>query len=87
MGLASASMGGMHTNLTVLSSLKVDKMIFMLGPHIFRLVQTRTYHGWTSNSLKTKDFLQTAPIIRTRFGSLAQKVDGLRPKKHKTINL
>ena len=39
-GLASASMGGIHINLLVPSSLKVDKMVFTLGPHRFYLVWT-----------------------------------------------
>jgi len=28
-----------------------------------------------------------APIVRTKFESLAQHIDGLRPKKPKTMNL
>ena len=35
--LAPTSIGGMHTNLPFPSSLNVDKMIFMLGPHRFYL--------------------------------------------------
>ena len=39
-GLDPANMGGMHTNLPVPSSLKVDKIIFTLGSHRFCLVWT-----------------------------------------------
>ena len=35
----------------------------------------------------TKTFIIQIIIVRTRFESLAQKVDGLRPKKPKTMNL
>jgi len=49
--MAPTSMGSMHTPLPVPSSLKVDKMIFMLGPYRFCLVWTWTYHSWMSNSL------------------------------------
>ena len=38
--LAPASVGGMHTNLPVTSSLKIDKMVLTLGPH--RLCQVWT---------------------------------------------
>ena len=31
--LAPTSMGGMHTNLPVPSTLKINKMILSLGPH------------------------------------------------------
>ena len=55
-GLAPASMGGMHTNLPVPSSLKVDKLVFTLGSHRFCLVWTWTYYSWTSNSLKHQEF-------------------------------
>ena len=44
-GLALASMGGMHTNLSVPSSLKVDKMVFTLGSHRLYMVWTWTYHN------------------------------------------
>ena len=37
-GLALTSVGGMHTHIMVLSSFKIDKVIFMLGPHRFYLV-------------------------------------------------
>ena len=30
--VAPASMGGMHTNFSILSSLKIEKMILTLGP-------------------------------------------------------
>ena len=69
--LAPASMGGMHTNHLVPSSLKVDKMIFTLGLHKFCLVWTWTYHSCTSNSLKHKNFSQTVLIVKTQFESLA----------------
>ena len=36
--LASVSMGGMHTNLPVPSTVKVDKMVIMMGPYGFYLV-------------------------------------------------
>ena len=38
--LAPASMGGMHTNLPVPSSLKINKMILTLGPHRFLQIRT-----------------------------------------------
>ena len=38
--LAPTSIGGMHTNLTVPSSLKINKMILMLGPHKFLQIRT-----------------------------------------------
>ena len=40
LGLAPTSVGSMHANLPVLSLLKIDKMIFTLGPHRFCLVWT-----------------------------------------------
>ena len=62
-------MGGMHTNLLVPSLLKIEEMILTLGPHGFLSVRTWTYHNWTLNSLQHKNFPQTAPIVRTWFGS------------------
>ena len=50
--LALASIGGMHTNLLIPSSLKIEKMILMLVPHRFLPIQTWTYHNWTLNSLQ-----------------------------------
>ena len=38
--LASTSLGCMHTDLPVPSSLKVDEMVFTLGPHRFCMVWT-----------------------------------------------
>ena len=49
--MAYTSMGSMHTPLLVLSSLKIDKVIFTLGPPGFYLMWTWTHHGWTSDSL------------------------------------
>ena len=38
--LAPTSMGGMHIDLLILSSLKINKMILMLGPHKFLQIRT-----------------------------------------------
>ena len=48
--LAPASVGGMHTNLPVPSSLKIDKMVLTLGPHRLCQVWTWTYHSWMLDS-------------------------------------
>ena len=39
-GLPLVGVGGMHTNITVPSSLKIDKVIFTLGPYRFCMVLT-----------------------------------------------
>ena len=62
-------------------------MIFTLGPYRFYLVWAWPYHSCTTDSLKHQNFPQTTPIVRTKFKSLAQTMDGPRPKKHKTMNL
>ena len=50
-GLNPASVGGMHINLTIPSSFKIDKEVFALGPYRFCIVWTWTYHSCTSDSL------------------------------------
>ena len=49
--LTPASIGGMHTNLSVPFSLKINKMILTLGLHRFLSIWTWTYHSWTLNAL------------------------------------
>ena len=78
--LAPIIKGSMHTPFSVPSSLKVDKTIFTLVRHRFYLMWTWTYHSWTLDSLQHHNSPQTAPIVRTRFESLDQIVDGLGPK-------
>ena len=70
--MASTSVGSMHTPLPIPSSLKIDKMIFTLGPPRLYLMWIWTYHSWKSNSQSHQKFPQTAPIVRTGFESLAQ---------------
>ena len=84
---APASMGGMYTNFPIPPSLKINKMILTLGPHIFFKIQTWTYHGWTLISLQHQRFPQTAPIVRMQFSSQAQRLYELRPKEPNTMNL
>ena len=42
--LAPISMGSMHTNLPVPPSLKIEKVIFTLGPHQFLPISPWTYY-------------------------------------------
>ena len=87
--LVGACLGGMNTSLTVSPLFKVEDGILTLGPPRLCLVWPWTHHSWKLNSLKPQNFPQIVPIIRTKltgFKSLAQKVNGLRPKKPKTMN-
>ena len=85
--MALASMVSMYTPLLVSPLLKFTKVILTMRPHGFCLIWTWTYHRWTSNSLSHQDFPQTVPIVSTRFGFLAQQINGLRPNKPNIVNL
>ena len=54
--LASTSMCGVHTNLTVLPLLKVEELILALGTNRLLMVLPQSYHGWMLGSLKLKQF-------------------------------
>ena len=55
----------------------VVKFVEFLGPNI-------TYF---ENIINESELFSKMGDVRTRFGSLSQKMDGLRPKKPKTMNL
>ena len=67
--MASASVCGVYINLVVPSPLKINKMILTLGTNRLLSIWPRAYHNWTLISPKLKYFPQTAPIVRTQFGS------------------
>ena len=85
--LTLTGVGSMHTSLSVPLSFKITEVILTLRPRRLYLVWTKPTIVLCWIHYDTSNFSQMAPIVRTRFESLAQKVDGLRPKEPKTMNL
>ena len=58
---------------------------------IVRYSKRSEYHCLSKKKKKKKERKKERKMymcyVRTRFGSLTQKVDGLKPKKPKTMNL
>ena len=72
--VAPTSMGGMHTNLVIPSSLKIHKMILTLGPRRFLSIQTWTYHNWTLKSLQHQNFPTDGTNCKDAIWVLSPKV-------------
>ena len=65
-------MGDVYTNLAVSPSLKIKKLILMLGSHRFFMVWPKTYHGWVMNSRMFEISHKWRQFIRARFAPKAQ---------------